>query len=68
MKMHKIEMYVLDIENVGEHEVLVQLENCNFPHIFAVKETGTVDIDDWSDDHILNQMSTPVEEYRKYFE
>lgn len=68
MKMHKVEMYIFDMEDIGKDEILLQLEYSNFPYIFAVKETGTADIGDWDDNHILNQMSTPVEKFREYFE
>ena len=68
MKLHKVEMYIFDFEDAGRDEILLQLEYSNFPYVFAVKEQGTADIGEWSDDHILNQMSTPVEEFRKYFE
>ena len=67
MKLHKIEMYVPDFEDSGINDVLLDLDNLgNF--IYIVKETKTADIGEWSDDHIVNQMSTTIEKFREYFE
>ncbi len=65
MKMHKIELYVLDFEDYGIEECTSILEHID-PHgaIVKVNPIGSVEIGEWHDGHELNFRST---DYNKYF-
>ena len=66
MKFHKLEVYVFDFEDYGADDIIMSLEyasNC----VLTVQDSQTVDIGDWTDDHILNKAGTPIEVFRSYF-
>ena len=67
MKMHKFEVYVIDFEDAGIESAMQEVERSKYASI-CVKAKATGDIGKWSDDHELNQRSTPVERFRAYFE
>ena len=66
MKMHKIEVYVIDFEDSGVEECMNLIEE-NQDIMCKVVHTETIDIGEWNDDHELNQNSSGPEIYRKYF-
>ena len=66
MKFHKLEVYVYDFEEYRIEDIIMSLENAR-NCVVTVKDSQTVDINDWTDDHILNKQGTPIEVFRSYF-
>lgn len=66
MKMHKLEVYVVDFEDYGVEEYVNMLYNHKYGN-FQVKHHETADIGEWSDGHPLNFRNTPPSEFRRYF-
>lgn len=69
MKAYKIELLVIDFDEVGS-EIPQIIENqkypnyCISPFVMDIKEA---DIGDWSDDHPLNKRDTMKECYKNIF-
>jgi len=66
MKVHKVTLYVLDYNNLGESEVRYLLE-LNDDIITRVAQIQTTDCGEWSDDHPLNHSATAIAEYERLF-
>jgi len=61
MKVHKLEVIILDFDDLGADGVRETLENQKFPnYCFApnVQTIRTAEIGEWSDDHPLNKHDT----------
>lgn len=70
MKAYKIELLVLDFEEMGEAEIRHVLENARYPnHCIApsVKAIAVADIGAWDDSHPLNQNAACDVEYKRLF-
>lgn len=70
MKAYKVEIFVIDHDNLGEHEIKRNIENVRYPnHCMspAVKSIQGVDIGAWRDDHPLNKHATADDEYARLF-
>ncbi len=67
MKMHKLEVYVVDFENVGVDDCISEIEQSRYLN-YMVLDAKTADIGEWDDDHKFNTRDTPLEEYRKVFD
>lgn len=68
MKLHKLEVYVIDFEDHGVENIANILED-TFGLSVSVMHAETADIKEWvdpNDDHILNS-TTNVEDFRRYF-
>ncbi|RKW71281.1 hypothetical protein [Bacillus sp. L75] len=65
MKVYKIEVMVLDFEDVGEAEIKQQIENNRFLHARAVNSKSK-EIE-WSDEHPLNKCGTMARTYTDLF-
>jgi len=71
MKVYKLEVMVIDHDELGPDGIREELENADFAnHCIhpAVKKVECRDIGEWSDDHPLNIGSACEEEYRRLFE
>jgi hypothetical protein len=66
MKLHKLEVYVIDFDGSGVNDIKTELQNTDFFHV-VVKDSETADIGEWSDDHELNFGNASAETFRKYF-
>lgn len=70
MKAYKVEILVIDFDELGQSGIEREIENVNYPNdcisptIFGIKE---VDIGEWYDDHPLNKYDTKYEYYEKHF-
>lgn len=65
MKAYKIEILVIDFDELGQLEIERQIENICYPNgispeIWGIKEVG---IGEWSDDHPLNNPETKYNYY-----
>ncbi len=65
--MHKLEVYVIDFENYGIKDLIIELEQLDIG-LIIVKDSTTTDIGEWSDDHELNKKITSLNKFREYFE
>lgn len=69
MEVHKIEILVVDFDNMGVGGVIDELENTEYAnHCISpiAISTKTVDVD-WDDDHPLNSRSTIKAEVDRLF-
>ena len=70
MKAYKVELLVIDFENIGAEGITDELEGANYGnHCISpvVKKCEVQDIGEWSDDHPLNVSATQTPEYRRLF-
>lgn len=70
MKAYKLEILVLDFDNVGD-DIPVIIEDQRYPnHCISprVLDVKVSDIGEWYDHHPLNLGKTTKEEILKYFE
>ena len=64
--MHKLEVYVIDLEDDGIDSVVSNIRN-NRHLCVLVQDSQTADIGDWGDNHVLNKAGTPVEVFRSFY-
>ncbi len=62
MKAYKLEVLVIDHENMGMDEIIREIENAKYS-CPQVKGVYTVDIGQWEDDHPLNKGATCQQTY-----
>ncbi len=70
MKAYKIELLILDFDEIGERAITEVIENTRYPNRCInpkVKKIESRDIDEWHDDHPLNRHSTQDTEYQRLF-
>lgn len=71
MRVYKLEVMVLDFDQLGEEGVASLIHNarylnhCSEPIVMACT---SVDIGEWTDEHPLNRASTHKEAYKRLFE
>lgn len=70
MKAYKIEILVIDHDDLGPDSIRQEIEgtryanDCIYPRVQAIEER---DIGEWSDDHPLNRSSAAASEYKRLF-
>ncbi len=70
MKAYKIEVLIIDLDEVGKEGIVYHMENARYPnhclrpHIKRIEEA---DIGEWTDAHPLNQRATCEQEYLRLF-
>jgi hypothetical protein len=66
MKVYKIELLIIDHEDIGDIEIINILENNKFinPKVMDIENK---DIGEWYDEHPLNLRNKQKEEYIKLF-
>ena len=70
MKAYKVELLVVDHDDMGAEGIEIELGNtefanhCMHPRVMKVVEK---DIGEWDDDHPLNSYDTMEKEYKKLF-
>lgn len=70
MKAYKIEILVIDFDELGKDEIAEEIERVSYANDCIspqVKRVVEVDIGEWDDDHPLNKLDTCDEEYRRLF-
>ena len=70
MKAYKLEILVIDHENVGESEIVDIIENTHYPNyciVPQVKDVKVAEIGEWHDDHPLNKNDSSISEYKRLF-
>lgn len=71
MNAYKVELLIIDFENIGEHAIRGILYNAKFPNDCIRPEIMKIiskDIGEWTDNHPLNSYVTMDDEYNKIFE
>lgn len=71
MKVYKLEVCVIDFDDVGAEDIQNILENTRYPNRCispAVKKIESRDIGEWYDEHPLNKHETAEGEYKRLFE
>jgi hypothetical protein len=66
-KAYKVELLVIDLENLNEDDVKYFLENVKYLYPM-VKSIQSREIGEWSDDHPLNLVDTHDQAYKDLFE
>lgn len=70
MKVYKIEICIIDFDQLGEKEIRDVIKHTRYPNrcitpkIISVEER---DIGEWDDDHLLNQKDKFKAEYERLF-
>lgn len=70
MKAYKLEVLIIDFDNVGKEGIIDELQNANYPNDCIAPDVLTVkeaDIGEWHDDHPLNKRSTKMVEVERIF-
>lgn len=70
MKLYKIEIMVLDLDEIGEQEIKDVIENTNYPNRCIspeVKKIEVRDIGEWHDEHLMNMTDKADAEYHRLF-
>lgn len=70
MKVYKLEVLIIDFDELGEKEIKTVLENQHYPNWCIhpqVKDVKVVDIGEWTDGHPLNNKLTKDAEYQRLF-
>jgi hypothetical protein len=68
-KVYKIELLIVDHDNIGEDGVVALLENQRYPNRAIYPSVQSIETREvyWSDNHPLNNLNTADEAYRKLF-
>jgi len=70
MKAYKVEILIIDFDDLGSEEIESLVENARYPnHCInpSVKSIEERDIGEWDDNHPLNKMTTSDAEYERLF-
>lgn len=70
MKAYKLEVLIIDFEDVGESDIKGLIENTKYPNWCIspdVKNIVSADIGEWDDNHPLNKRETCDIEYKRLF-
>jgi len=68
MKAYKVELLIIDFDQIGEEEIRYQIEDTKYSnHCISpkVKNIEERDIGEWRDDHPLNSLILEDEEYNR---
>lgn len=69
MKVYKVELMILDYDNLGEKNIIEVIENTHYPNNCItpiVHGVGSREIE-WDDDHPLNNAETHEKTFRDLF-
>lgn len=70
MKAYKLEILVIDYDEIGGDAIQAEIENANYGNDCItprVKHITERDIGPWNDDHPLNDRKTCDQEYERLF-
>ena len=70
MKAYKVELLIIDFDELGGEGISDALVNARFPNDcvnLSVKSVTGVDVGNWNDAHPLNQRATADAEYKRLF-
>jgi hypothetical protein len=70
MKAYKVTVLIIDMDEIGEDELKLVIENtrypnrCISPEVYSIE---TVDIGEWDDNHPLNNRFALIKEWERLF-
>jgi len=70
MKIYKIEVMVIDFDQIGEEDIKRAIENARYPNRCIspqVKKIEVRDIGEWHDEHPMNKTCQSEAEYQRLF-
>lgn len=70
MKAFKLEILVIDFDNLGEQRIKETIENTNYPNDCICPKVKSIEgreIGEWNDNHPLNKRATAQAEYQRLF-
>lgn len=70
MKAYKIEILVIDFDDIGKDGIIEEIETARYANdciSLLIKSVVEKDIGEWTDDHPLNKKSTSQAEYERLF-
>jgi len=70
MKAYKVEMLVIDFDNLGSDGIKSMIENTQYPNHWCGPEVKSIvgkDIGPWGDEQPLNSPETCDAEYKRLF-
>lgn len=69
VKVYKIEVMIIDFDNVGEEEIADVIENTRYPNHCISPQVKSVESRtlEWNDDHPLNKLETSDSTYKGLF-
>ena len=70
MKIHKLEVIVIDFDDIGAEEIKDVLENARYPNRCIspdVRKVETREFGEWDDGHPLNNRNTADAEIERIF-
>jgi hypothetical protein len=70
MKAYKVEILIIDHDDVGEDDIRLLLEDTRYPNDCIwpkVKSIESRDIGEWTDEHPLNLNTTADAAYKELF-
>lgn len=70
MKVHKVELFVIDFDNVGADEIHRLIESARYPNRCIMPNVTcvyTAETGPWDDDHPLNHRATMAQEMERLF-
>lgn len=71
LNVYKVELMVMDFDNIGRDEVIELLENTRYPNRCISPTVAHVEqrvVDNWTDNHPLNNTSSHISEFHKLFD
>lgn len=70
MKAYKVELLIIDFDELGKDGIIREIENANYPNDCLsprVKCIVEKDIGEWDDSHPLNKLNTCDAAYQELF-
>jgi hypothetical protein len=70
MNVYKVEVLIIDHDDLGASEIQTIIENTRYPNHSLSPEVMSIesaDIGEWHDDHPLNSYDTTRAEYNRLF-
>ena len=70
MNVYKVELMILNFDDLNEQDVTAVIENQKFPNRCIdpiVMRIESRDIGDWHDEHVLNDLSEQESAFNKLF-
>lgn len=71
MEVYKLEVLIINYEEVGEEELKIIIEDGRYPNDCinpCITKIQSYDIGEWEDNHILNNVSLSSKEAKEYLE
>ena len=70
MKVYKVIVLIIDMDEIGEDELKLVIENTRYPNRCISPEVHSIeaaDIGEWDDYHPLNNRFTSIKEWERLF-